>query len=136
MISILNFEIDFLENENLFQKTGVPFFSWKHWNCIEIASFPSKTTISEASVKTEWWVQNGPVPKNGVLWVTNFFFFFENFVSFKEPLIKSLFDVPTMQMHILVLFVSARVLFDVAFSLWIKKLKRINYYSLWEGRMG
>ena len=25
-----NFEIDFLENEDLFQKTGVPFFSWKH----------------------------------------------------------------------------------------------------------
>ena len=21
---------DFLENENLFQKIGVPFFSWKH----------------------------------------------------------------------------------------------------------
>ena len=25
-----NFETDFLENEDLFQKTGVPFFSWKH----------------------------------------------------------------------------------------------------------
>ena len=25
-----NFETDFLENENLFQKTGLPFFSWKH----------------------------------------------------------------------------------------------------------
>ena len=25
-----NFEPDFLENENLFQKTVVPFFSWKH----------------------------------------------------------------------------------------------------------
>ena len=24
-----NFETDFLENEGLFQKTGVPFFSWK-----------------------------------------------------------------------------------------------------------
>ena len=24
------FETDFLENENPFQKTGVPFFSWKH----------------------------------------------------------------------------------------------------------
>ena len=26
----LNFETDFLENENHFQKTGVAFFSWKH----------------------------------------------------------------------------------------------------------
>ena len=25
-----NFEIDFLENKNLFQKTGVQFFIWKH----------------------------------------------------------------------------------------------------------
>ena len=28
--NILSFETDFLENENLFQKIGVPFFSWKH----------------------------------------------------------------------------------------------------------
>ena len=28
---VLSFdESDFLENENLFQKTGVPFFSWNH----------------------------------------------------------------------------------------------------------
>ena len=26
----LNFETDFLENENLSQKTGVLFISWKH----------------------------------------------------------------------------------------------------------
>ena len=26
----INFEADFLENENLFQKTEVPFFSWKY----------------------------------------------------------------------------------------------------------
>ena len=25
-----NFEADFLENGNFFQKTGVPFFSWTH----------------------------------------------------------------------------------------------------------
>ena len=25
-----NFEADFLRNENFFQKTGVPIFSWKH----------------------------------------------------------------------------------------------------------
>ena len=28
--SISNFEIDYLENKNLFLKNGVPFFSWKH----------------------------------------------------------------------------------------------------------
>ena len=43
-----NFEIDFLENKNLFQKTGVQFLveSTK----IENASFPYKTAISEANV--------------------------------------------------------------------------------------
>ena len=25
-----NLETDFLENENYFQKTGVPFFNWTH----------------------------------------------------------------------------------------------------------
>ena len=46
-----NFETDFLENENLFQKTGVIFLveSTK----IENASFPNKNLISEASVKTK-----------------------------------------------------------------------------------
>ena len=44
----LNFEIDFLENKNFFQKTGVQFLveSTK----IENASFPYKTAISEANV--------------------------------------------------------------------------------------
>ena len=43
-----NLEIDVLENENLFQKTGVRFERTK----IEKASFPYKTSISEANVKT------------------------------------------------------------------------------------
>ena len=41
-----NLEIDFLENENLFQKTGVQSSK------IENASFPYKTAISKANVKT------------------------------------------------------------------------------------
>ena len=43
-----NFEKDFLENENLFQKTGEPFLveSMK----VENTSFPYKTAISEANV--------------------------------------------------------------------------------------
>ena len=57
----------------------------------------------------EWWVQNGPITKNGVLPVTTLFF--KNFVS--VPRIKSWFNVPTTQMPIfLPLFVSARILFD------------------------
>ena len=45
-----NFEIDFLENEKLFQKTRIPFLVEKIK--IENASFPYKTAKSEANVKT------------------------------------------------------------------------------------
>ena len=45
-VEILNvFNTYFLEKENFFQKTGVPFFSWKHFK-IENASSPYETAIS------------------------------------------------------------------------------------------
>ena len=44
-----NVETDFLENENLFQKTGIAFLVEN--TKIENTSFPYKTTISEANVK-------------------------------------------------------------------------------------
>ena len=44
------FETNFLENENLFQKTGVPFLV--ETTKIEDTSFLFKTTLSEANVKT------------------------------------------------------------------------------------
>ena len=40
-----NFETDFLENENFFQKTGVPFLVER--TKTENASFPYKTAISK-----------------------------------------------------------------------------------------
>ena len=46
----INFETNFLGNENLFQKTGVPFLAES--SKIEKTSFSYKTTMSEASVKT------------------------------------------------------------------------------------
>ena len=45
-----NYETNFLENGNLFQKTGAPFFSLS--TKIEKASFPYKTAMSEVNVKT------------------------------------------------------------------------------------
>ena len=67
----------------------------------------------------EWWIQNGPITKNGVLPVTTLFFrkfCFSLRTSYKELI---WFDVPTTQMLIFVLFVSAGALFDGAFSLWV-----------------
>ena len=56
--------------------------------------------------------KNGSIAKNGVLPVITFFF--ENFVSVQEPLVKTWFDVTTTQMPIFVLFVGAG-----AFSQWV-----------------
>ena len=44
-----NFETNFLENESLIQKTGVPFFV--ETITIENTSFPFKIALSEANVK-------------------------------------------------------------------------------------
>ena len=76
-----NFET-ILENENLFQKTGVHFLV--EATKIEYTSFPFKTALSEANVKTniEWRPQNGPITKSGVLPVTTYFFW-KNFSSFR-----------------------------------------------------
>ena len=45
-----NFEINFLKNENLFLKTGVPLLAES--TKIENAKFLFKTALSEANVKT------------------------------------------------------------------------------------
>ena len=55
----MNFNLNFLENENFFQKTGVPFLV--ETTEIENASFPFKTALS-------------PITKSGILQVTVLFF--------------------------------------------------------------
>ena len=68
-----NFETDFLENKNIFQKAGVQFLVEN--TKIKNASFLYKTAMSKVSVKTnrmgsvKWTMK-----KNGVLSVTTFFF--------------------------------------------------------------
>ena len=78
-ISIINFETGFLKNENLFQKTGVPFLveSIK----IENASFSYKIAMSEANVKTNGMVNTKGIYKKEWSFASNYFIFFENFVS-------------------------------------------------------
>ena len=59
------------------------------------------------------WLQNGPITKNGVLPVTALVYFS------LEPFIRSWFIVPAALMPIFLLFVSAGVSFDGAFTMWI-----------------
>ena len=64
-----NFEKNFLENENLFQNTGVLFLV--EATEIEIPPFPFKTAQSEANVKTNRMATtNGPITKSEVLLAT------------------------------------------------------------------
>ena len=75
----LYFETFFLKNENLFRKSGEPFFGLKYFRC-KNKTFPEKSALSEDNVNganrivdTKWNYQ-----KNDVFQVSTYFF--ENFV--------------------------------------------------------
>ena len=68
-----NFETNYLENENLFQKNGVPFLV--EATKIGNASLPFKTALSEANVKTnKIATTKWNIMKSGVLPVVILFF--------------------------------------------------------------
>ena len=65
----INFETNFLGNENLFQKTGVSFFSWKLR--LKTHHFHSKLLCQKLMLRQiEWRLHNGPITKSWVLPVT------------------------------------------------------------------
>ena len=66
-----NFETDFLQSKNFFQKLEYRFLVER--TKIEKASFPYKIVISEANVKTNRMVTTKWITENGVLPVTTFF---------------------------------------------------------------
>ena len=69
-----NFETDFLETKKLFQKTGVLFFKLKALR-LKTYHFHAKLPYPNPMFKQiEWWVQNEPITKNGLLPVTALFF--------------------------------------------------------------
>ena len=76
-----NFETDFLENENFFRKTGALFFFLDERTKIKKSSFPYKTAISEAHVKTNRMVTTKWAYHRELSFASNCFIFFERFVS-------------------------------------------------------
>ena len=80
---MLNFE-DFLENENLFKKTGV-IYSVESTK-IENASFSYKTAISEANVKTNRVVSTKWTYHKERSFASNYFIFLKIFLQFKNLL--------------------------------------------------
>ena len=79
-----NYETDFLENENFFQKTGVPFLVEP--TKIEKASFPYKTAISEAIVKTNRMVTTKLAYHREQSFASNYFIFLKVLFQFKNLL--------------------------------------------------
>ena len=106
---------DFLEN--FFKKLEYCFLveSTK----IKNASFPYKTVTSEANVKTNSMVSTKWSYHKERNCASNYFFLKVLFRYKNIPLVKSWVDVPTTQVFILLLFVSAGVLFNDAFTLWV-----------------
>ena len=110
-----NLETNFLENENFFSKNWRTIFQLKALR-LKTHHFHTKLPYQKPILRhIESWVQNGPISKNGVLPVTTFFLW--KFCFYFRTSYKEWFDVPTTQMFIIVLFTSAGVLFDGAFSL-------------------
>ena len=86
---------------------------------IESVTFPCKTAISEANVKANRMGSTKWTYHKECSFTSNCFTFFENFISVEEPITNSWFEVPTTQMFIFILFVSAGVSFEGAFSLLV-----------------
>ena len=117
--SILQLWNRFSGKRKLFKKTGV-------LKALRLKThhFHTKLPYQKPMLRQiEWWLQNGPITKNGVLPVTTSFFkklCFSLRTSYKELIWCTNDPVP-----IFILFVSTGVLFDGAFSLWVS-LKKVN----------
>ena len=106
----------FRKTENFFEQLDYKFLVER--TKIESASFPYKTAISEANVRTNRMVSPKWTYHKEWSFAINFFNFWK-LCSVEGALINSWSDAPTIQMPMFVLFVSAEVLFDGAFSLWV-----------------
>ena len=97
---------------------------------IESATFPYKTALSEANVKTNRIGSTKWSYSNDRSFPIKYFNFSEKILfHFKNFPIKSWFDVP---MSIFILFVCSGTLFEGAFSLWIPLAWLANFvFSFW-----
>ena len=80
LFQYFNFETDFLENENFFQKTGVPFFSRK----IGISEKSIKIGISEANVKTNRTMSTKWTYNKKRSFASNYFIYLKILFQFKN----------------------------------------------------
>ena len=82
-----NFAKKFLENENFFQKTGVQFFTWNHWDWKHIISIQNcsvKNQLMTNRIATTKWAYHKELS-----FASNYFIFFGIVFLVLESLKKS-----------------------------------------------
>ena len=104
------------QNKSLFQKTGVLFLVES--TTIEKATFSYKTAQSEANVKTNRMSSRQWTYHKEQCFASNYFIFWKFCFSLRTSY-KSWFEVPTTQMSIFILLVSAGALLEGNLSLWV-----------------
>ena len=118
----------FCKTKTFFKKLGY-CFSFESTK-FENASFPCKTGISEGNVNTNKMVTTKWTYRKERSFASNYFIIIIIIIFFLEILFQqSWFLVPTTKMTIFVLFVSAGVLFDGAFSSWVSLIASV-YFSI------
>ena len=117
----------FCKTKTFFKKLGY-CFSFESTK-FENASFPCKTGISEGNVNTNKMVTTKWTYRKERSFASNYFIIII-IIFFLEILFQqSWFVVPTTKMTIFVLFVSAGVSFDGAFSSWVSLIASV-YFSI------
>ena len=114
---LFSFQKDLLENKSLFKNTGVLFFSWKHKDWKRIISIQN-CHIRSHLFKTNKILATKWTYHKERSFATNYFIFLKILFQFKNLLYR-VFFVPTTQMPIFILFVSAWVSSNGAFFLWV-----------------
>ena len=116
LFNTLTFKQIFWKTKTLFKKREYRLLVER--TKIQNASFPYKTAISEASVKTNRMVTTKWIYHKERIFASNYFIFWKfcfSLRTFYEDMIWCIND-PDAQF---LLFVSAGVLFNVAYSLWV-----------------
>ena len=81
-----NFEADFQENQNVFQKTGIENTKIFLLKALKLKThhFYTKLPYQKPRLRQiEWWVRNGPITKNA----SKYFIFLKVYFSLREKLL-------------------------------------------------
>ena len=126
------FETDFLENENLFSKTGVRFFSWKHLDWKRIISIKNCHIRSQCEtnrmMNTKWAYHKERS------FASNYFIFLKICFNLKTNYKELIWCTNNPNVHSRTFCKRTGVLFDGAFTLWVSLSITLCQKSLLTGK--